>query len=212
MSNHFEIFPTAIGNYSYSENDSLKPIIQNIMDTTNEVRVIKDAKHYFEYTGNFLKNPDLADFKKFLVDSINDYANNLLKLDTEFFISIAWINQTHKTCVMSKHNHGNAYFCGTYYLNYNEEIHQPVFFSKELEMTSVNPYMNIYPREYNNLNAPVFRVTDLKEGTLLLWPSNIVHGHEPNMGDNRISISMNFLPKKLHNGIYSFKISGFEDE
>jgi hypothetical protein len=210
MSNHFEIFPTAIGKYSYTDHAKLKPIIQNIMDTTNEVREIKDAKHYFEYTGSFLDDPLLDDFKKFLESSVNDYANNLLKLNTKMFVSLSWINQTHKNCLMSKHNHCNSYFSGTYYLNYNKEIHEPIVFSKEMEYSAQSPYLGITPVEYNNFNAPGYKVNELAEGTLLIWPSHLLHGHGPNLGDNRISISMNFLPTHLNNGIYSFKISRWE--
>jgi hypothetical protein len=212
MSNHFEIFPTVIGRYAYSNNDNLKNIVQRMMDTTNEVRRIQDANHYFEYTGSFLNQDDMSDFKNFLEESVNDYANNLLNLDTDMFVSLSWINQTHRNCVMGKHNHGNSYFSGTYYLNYDNEIHQPLYFSKELELNSLSPYMSIYPTDYNYLNASTFRVHDITEGTLLIWPSNLVHGHEPNLGDNRISISMNFLPKRLHNGVYSFKISRIDNE
>jgi hypothetical protein len=212
MSNHFEIFPTAIGKYSYTDHAKLKPIIRNVMDTTNEVRNIKDAKHYFEYTGSFLDNPLLSDFKTFLESSVNDYANNLLKLNTQMFVSLSWINQTNTNCVMGTHNHCNSYFSGTYYLNYNKEIHAPIIFSTEIEHSAKSPYMGITPQEYNNINSTVYNVNDLDEGILLIWPSHLLHGHGPNLGDDRISISMNFLPTQLNNGIYSFKISRWENE
>jgi uncharacterized protein (TIGR02466 family) len=191
----------------YAEHASVKEIVLDIMSNTGEVRRSRDANHYFEHTGSFLDTPALTKFKNFLEDSANDYTNNLLKLDSKMFITLAWINQTNNTCVMSKHNHGNSFFSGTYYLNFNAEIHESLTFTKELEFAAQSPYMGIIPYEYNNFNAPGYRVSDLKEGEFIIWPSHLLHGHGPNKGDNRISISMNFLPTELTNGIYKFKIT-----
>lgn len=207
VGNYFEIFPTAIGRYSYSDHATVKQTVLDIMATTQEVRRGKDANHYFEHTGSFLDQPALAKFKEFLEDSANDYTKNLLKLESEMFVTLAWINQTNSTCVMSKHNHGNSFFSGTYYLNFDLELHEPLTFTKELEFAAQTPYMGIMPYKYNNFNAPGYRISNLKEGEFIVWPSHLLHGHGPNKGDNRISISMNFLPKYISNGIYKFKIT-----
>jgi hypothetical protein len=207
VDNYFEIFPTAIGKYKYIDHATVKEIILDIMANTQEVRRSKDANHYFEHTGSFLDMPVLSNFKEFLEDSANDYTNNLLKLDSKMFITLSWINQTHSTCVMSKHNHGNSFFSGTYYLNFNAEIHEPLMFTKELEFSAQTPYMGIIPHEYNNFNAPGYRLTNLEEGDFVIWPAHLLHGHGPNKGNNRISISMNFLPTHITNGIYKFKIT-----
>lgn len=204
---HFEIFPVAIGQYEYNDHANLKLAIRDIMHHATEKRISTNAIHYFEQSGSFLELPSLKNFKEFLEDSVNHYANNLLKLNTEFFVTLGWINQTHTNCVMGNHNHGNSYFSGTYYLNYNPIVHEPLAFVKELEFAAQSPYMGIIPQSYNTFNAPGYRVTEAKEGELIAWPSHLLHGHGPNKADDRISISMNFLPKYITNGIYKFKIS-----
>ena len=45
-------------------------------------------------------------------------------------------------------------------------------------------------------------------GDLLLWSSEMLHGYNgmTNFWEKRTSISMNFLPKTIDNGKYSFTI------
>ena len=69
----------------------------------------------------------------------------------------------------------------------------------------------VRPSEYNDLNSVGWRMGDLSEGQLVIWPSTLEHGYKRNEGNNRISIAVNFLPEYIDNGGYKFKIGMVND-
>ena len=46
----------------------------------------------------------------------------------------------------------------------------------------------------------------VEEGDLVLWSSHLDHGYDINIGNGRVSISMNFVPSKFKSGPYTFSI------
>ena len=128
-------------------------------------------------------------------------------LQDGIIITDCWLNKCDAGGEQFYHTHANSYISGTYYVNYIRGIHAPIGFRNK----DFNPenctvqYLDIpvkYPSKYNTQGAFV----NYEEGDLLLWPSNIAHGYEDNLENNRISISFNVMPKYIHNQSYSFRI------
>lgn len=204
----FTIFPTTVARYNYKNHIDFKKNVINLLETTDDVRVDKElnSKHYFERNSKFLELDIFKDFKKFLIDSANSYCNDLMNYQSNMIITESWINQTDANFSQYMHNHGNSFISATYYVNYDSSIHSPIEFENNRHEKTQMPYLMIQPTEYNELNSLGWRMGDLSEGQLIIWPSNLEHGYKSNIGNNRISIAVNFLPEYIDNGGYKFKI------
>ena len=204
----FTIFPTTVARYNYKNHIDFKKNVINLLETTDDVRVDTklNSKHYFERNSKFLELDIFKDFKKFLIDSANSYCNDLMNYQSNMIITESWINQTDANFSQYMHNHANSFISATYYVNYDNSIHSPIEFENNRHEKTQMPYLMLQPTEYNELNSLGWRMGDLSEGQLIIWPSNLEHGYKSNVGNNRISIAVNFLPEYIDNGGYKFKI------
>ena len=210
----FTIFPTTVARYNYKNHNKFKKDLLNLLDTTDDVRIDNDlnSKHYFERNSKFLDLDIFKDFKKFLIESADAYCNELMRYQCNTVITESWINQTDSNFSQYMHNHGNSFISATYYVNYDSNKHSPIEFQNNRHKQTQLPYLMLQPTEYNELNSLGWKMGDLSEGQLVIWPSNLEHGYKSNAGDNRISIAINFLPEYIDNGGYKFKIGMVSDE
>ena len=162
--------------------------------------------HYFEEKLNALVQREFIELQNFILNCVDQYAKNILKLPTSMIPAGSWVNKTNKGFSQKIHNHGNSYLSATYYIQYDPSIHSSINFYNNKEQEAKLPYMYYKPTEFNEYNALGFSLSDLKEGDLLIWPSHLEHGYDENLGDNRISLSLNFLPEYINNGSYPLKI------
>lgn len=200
-----ELFSIPVMQYTYKDHKNLKYKIADIISKSDyKLNPYSDKiKHYFE-DSSFLDDSFL-DFENFLKHSCLHYVQEILGYECdELIITDCWINVCDVGGFQTKHDHANAFVSGTYYLNMNSQHSQLNFYS--LLETSTNPFIKLdskKPTSYNQKKHTIFN----KEGVLALWPSNIPHGYETNMYPDRISISMNFMPKKLKYKTYSFSLN-----
>jgi uncharacterized protein (TIGR02466 family) len=213
LSDVFTIFPTTIARYNYVNHSIFKKQLLELLQTTDDVRVDPDlrSRHYFERNSKFLDLDVFKDFKQFLIDSANSYCNDLMRYQSNMVITESWINQTDSNFSQYFHNHGNSFISATYYVNYDINKHSPIEFQNNKHEQTQLPYLMMRPNEFNELNSLGWTMGDLSEGQLVIWPSNLEHGYEKNIGDNRISIAVNFLPEYIDNGGYKFRIGMVND-
>ena len=208
MSQYVKIFPTTIGRFQYENHNQIKETVRNIVTSSHyEENIEGNAVHFFEKHLDALDQEGLEPLKEFIIKSVNQYAQEVYGMEGNIFITGSWINQTHKGFSQRVHNHGNSFFSATYYVNFDPYIHSAIDFYNDIEKKSIMPFIYQHPKEYNEYNCKGWRLQDLKEGELVIWPSHVEHGYDANLGDNRVSISMNFMPEYLDNGSYRFKVS-----
>jgi ectoine hydroxylase-related dioxygenase (phytanoyl-CoA dioxygenase family) len=78
----------------------------------------------------------------------------------------------------------------------------------------LNPFLNLHVEPFFDLNiaeTTAFNQKEIvcdfiEEGDLVLWSSHLDHGYGINIGNGRVSISMNFVPSKFKSGPYTFSI------
>lgn len=225
----YSMFPQIIGLYEFEKKKSLKNDILKVIDYYKGTEVeSKDGHgltHYFNFARqNLLKNDfiNLDYFEKFLNQSVNNYASEILHSVEDcggFIITDCWINVGGSGSFQSAHNHVNSFFSGTYYLSYNPKYHSRLTFRNPNTYTSFtnHQYLALPKRDVYNHPCNDEYVCDLyDEGDLVLWQSGLHHaypyclgnGNEEGESENdpgyhgRISISMNFMPKYLHYGLY----------
>ena len=208
MKEVFTLFPTTVARYTYANHIDFKQNVLDLLNTTDDVRVDAElnSKHYFERNSKFLELDIFKDFKDFLINSANSYCNDLMRYDVNNVITESWINQTDSNFSQYMHNHANSFISATYYVNYDNSKHSPIEFQNNKHTQTQLPYLMLRPTDYNEMNSVGWTMGDLSEGQLVIWPSTLEHGYKKNLGDNRISIAVNFLPEYIDNGGYKFKI------
>jgi len=157
---------------------------------------------WVEYKPEFVKNLDKASNKyikearkrdkeriygKTFLNLINPYLKNLSKLinATEFNLQNYWFQQYEKGSKHDWHIHPNLNYTGVYYLEY--------------------PDLKVKTELYDFVTKCIINIKKIKEGDVLIFPSNIIH-RAPEVKDNKrktiISFNMDFTMfdfKKIKN-------------
>jgi len=221
--NCFPAFPIPIAEYPFEHHLALKERMTELMAResfyasnaapgTVENRGFKAGELGKTATGDTqVQNIDEDIFKKFnhfLVSSARHFNHHLMAYeDREMFVTETWINQAEKGAKQFEHYHTNCWQSGTYYLNYNEG-HSPVVFKNPAHAHNLKqgPSLSlpIDPGVQSKFSHRTV-VVNPPEGSLVLWPSHLVHFVPENPIDElRISLSMNFMPKAMMDGSYGF--------
>jgi uncharacterized protein (TIGR02466 family) len=217
----FEFFPKVSASYKYDEDkhEYIKSNVNNIINqikSTDEIyhenKIDRTLNHYYNNhnLNLFSENEELfSEFTTWLKQCALDFMVDILgyEIDSEILITDSWINKAQERSFQIKHNHSNCIVSGTYYVNFEDLVHSPLKFFKNNS--------DLFPRidqkkNFNNSNkynsGEYYLPT--KEGYLFLWSSELYHGYEgeTNLWADRTTISMNFMPKIINNGKYSFTI------
>lgn len=200
------ILSTPLGKYNYNNHQSLLPKISKIIDKEKPiVNSFNNSLFHYYQDKNIFENNDLDNFEKFILESSNNYIKKVLGYKVNnTIITDCWINVCKNGGFQTKHNHANSFISGTYYLNFNKN-HPPIVFHRDSEYNN-NPFFQLEIKTPTEYNTGISQILNINPGTLLLWPSNLAHSYEENLGDDRVSISMNILPDSFKSSFYSFSI------
>ena len=210
----FPLFPTPVGKIKYKDHDNLKKKVLNFIETNKNLEtdgiISPELKHFFNHYNQgskFFEEIKDDSFKNFLDESSLNFVKYVMGCDVnEMIITDCWLNNCQKNGYQVMHSHANSFISGTYYINYDQEIHPPLKFANPSTYSNLSPFLELNIREFTDFNHKETICNFIEEGTLILWPSHLSHGYEINRNDNRISLSMNFMPSELKSGPYSFKI------
>jgi uncharacterized protein (TIGR02466 family) len=217
-----EFFPEVCGIYTYPEekrqivHDLSWEVMKSIGPDDpeyNKNHADSSLRHYFNNSNSSLLNysEDFNDFKSWLLECAHHFMtqvhNYVIEDDNEVLITDCWLNRCVERSGQVLHNHHNCLISGTYYVNKEEWVHSGLDFQKRKH--EGHPYLS-HIKDWNNPNKYCRLIENIqpKTGDLLLWASHLPHGYEgaTNFWTDRISISMNFMPRRIDNGKYSFTI------
>jgi len=209
-----EIFPTPIGKYTFDQDnkDRIKDLCFKLIENNN-LSKNKDSKNLYHLYNSKDENLfDIVDYKWFekkIEDYACDYIANTLgyQLKDGVVITDCWLNVCQAGGDQFMHNHGNSFVSGTYYVNFNPDVHGKLKFQNQSMMpeTNLSPFMELNIEKNTKYNSGG-AIINHNEGDAVFWRSNLVHGYTDNMTDNRISISFNIMPRYFYNNSYSFKV------
>ena len=170
---------------------------QGAKPQTDAIRnLLDDIKKYSDFENFILKSS-----KYFIKDIIGNEIDELVVTD-------CWINICGNGGHQPFHNHGNSYISGTYYLNYDPKIHSNLRFNSPFKFKDPGvQFMELNIDKYTQFNSKDVTCNFINEGMLVLWPSNLIHGYSDNSGEDRITVSMNIMPKRIKTGPYSFTVN-----
>jgi uncharacterized protein (TIGR02466 family) len=137
---------------------------------------------------NLLDYPEL----KTLYFEINQYLYKFSKIfnfKKEIFLEDAWISINKKKDYNTRHVHPFSIFSGVYYVNAPVNCGDIIFYNP------CNLFSYFFDNKdvinFTDYNSSVWRIP-AKNNKLIIFPSWLEHGVEPNMSDeNRISLSFN---------------------
>lgn len=166
-------------------------------DMTRELQFVESLEYIImQQNGNFksknsylLDLPELYKIKKFIDDSLDLFAKNILMSDQKLEITQSWTNKNPKGSRHHEHIHPNSILSGVFYFRINEKL-PPIQFAK-----SFMGQLKLEPKKWNNLNSETFMLP-LVSGECIIFPSNTKHSVPINQGEeDRISLAFNTFVK-----------------
>ena len=153
-------------------------------------------------------NAEFLEFKHWVYNEIAEYWLNVLgKYPSEMLVTDYWFNISQKDGYQHLHDHCNAAISGTYYINFNERTHSRFHVATpHTQLTSFEPVLVTETVKKTEWNQQAISISHA-EGDLVLFPSWLRHGYPANLGDGRISLSFNVLPKIINSRLYKFEIT-----
>ena len=132
-----------------------------------------------------LEKQELATIRQFIEVKLNEYVVNIMGAKNKMVLTQSWVNKSKKGEFHQEHSHPNSIISGVWYPKINEKL-PPIEFIKS-DKTGVNLSFD----DYNMFTNERFMIP-LKNGELILFPSNLSHCVSPNQCDEeRISLSFN---------------------
>ena len=207
------LFPTPLCSYAgFSGHPKLLECTQRILaDNAPRSNSLNPLLcHYLDKPGSgflSLKEPLIQDLKAWILMCGMDFINRVqgYQCDSLQVIS-SWINTAQVGGSQHPHSHENSWISGTYYLHF-QEGHSPIKFWRPSAHGQPNgPYFSLMRSAHQTVfNTDEIAITPTA-GTLLLWPSHLLHGYDENRLNERITLSFNLLPNRISGGSYGLSI------
>lgn len=170
----------------YSENMFHVPLLHlEVRDWTNKKEQLKNILKRCDINNNICPeiNTDFynrehkyeEDVSHILSEEIDIFNNHY---DLKLFVKRAWFEKAHKKNYHGVHNHGTIGYSSICYVDYDEEEHTGTQF--------IAPFSNFVS------GACLYYTPKVKEGSLIFFPSSIVHYTLPNESEKeRLILSFN---------------------
>jgi len=140
-----------------------------------------------------------------------DYIKHLGYLYEELVINSAWLNHSQEKSNLPFHSHSNSFISANYFVNFIPGKHSELAFRNDraIEVTPSNfPTFSIPETKKKSMYNANYLGLKVNEGDILIWRSHQQHGYSiRNKANDRLTLSLNAMPKILDNGKYSFRIN-----
>jgi len=185
-------FPTPVWHFTIDNHEQLNTIL--LQEITEEQQRDRQGERLSNILGwhsaNDLHHRDrFGDFTQIIQANVLEVAN-FLQWDLQKFsfnITTCWANINGKFASNSIHNHPNSIFSGVYYLKTPKDCGGIYFSDPRPAARMLNPPVT----EFNLWTLPKVSYKP-HEGTMILFPSWLLHGVDTNMSEeSRISLSFN---------------------
>lgn len=194
-----DAFPISLG---IDNIDNFKEHKQKIVDITKRKRAVNNPKcstlkHYYsDEDGNILTLSELSYIKNVIETKANDYYQDILGYKENLYISDSWINVCNRGGSQPDHYHSNCVVSGTLYVQIGNNYAPIAFRNPRANGQPLSPEIKSLRYKDTMYNMDWVSVQNLQEGSVVFWPSYLVHGYTNNQFDNRISLSFNLNIKK----------------
>ena len=187
--NMFQIPPLMVFEYG-GDMDKIIEYVSNVeyRDSTGNIKSENDY---------ILDDDNLIDLRKFCLESVYEYIDDVLGVDHEIEIHQSWINLNKPGQSHPEHYHGNSFISGVFYILSDEKEGAPICFKSELHKSNFSILTvpkNIFLKYYPCTAASYFYPST--PGQLILFSSTTTHSVPTNTTKTpRVSLSFNTYPK-----------------
>ena len=138
--------------------------------------IYKKQKKYIDHFGNDDCKTDYFDVKENSKLAWNDQIDDIFfeelsivkkQLDLDLHVTLSWFEVSDYGDCHNAHTHGNSGYSAVCYVDYNSEFHKPTIF--------LSPFKNFI--DGSDLE---YAPSNIEEGSLLFFPSSILHYTRPN--------------------------------
>jgi len=143
----------------------------------------------------FENNLELKDLEEKIKNHCEIFVKKYLhiKNNVEFYLQNSWVNVHNPNDESQVHYHGNSLISGVYYPILPDGSGNITFHKNHLLTNLFHPCIKIEYEEHDNINCD-FCTVDIKEGSIVLFPSHLEHSVERNKtSEKRYSIAFNFF-------------------
>lgn len=208
------LFPTPVGSYSgFAGQELLREQLLDLLSRTDGRLNSQDPRlrHYFDHAGQgvlLLHDPVLQELKSWILNCGKDFVTRVQGyVCDELQVISSWLNWAEPGAGQPPHSHENSWISGTYYVCF-EQGHAPIRFWRPGAHSQANrPYLSLMRTEQQTVFSSDEVAIAPSPGTLLLWPSHLLHGHSGNALNGRLSLSFNLMPAQLRGSSYSLSLS-----
>lgn len=164
----------------------------------------KDFTFNLEYERTHVNNSDISknryilndilDLKKEIENNCELFVRKYLavKQNAKFYLQNSWSNIHRPNECSQIHYHGSSLISGVYYPILPKNSGKISFHKNGIYTNTFHQSIRFEYDEVNNITAEKY-VLDIREGTIVLFPSHLEHSVEKNnSNDNRYSIAFNF--------------------
>lgn len=206
----FDLFPKPVSSKKYPNHKDLKKTVLKLLESS-QLESNHISNKLFHYKNNskvsLLYDEIFTDFKTWCEKTCYEYVTNVIGYEPEdkIIVTDSWLNKCDRGGYQYPHYHTNCYISGTYYLNF-QEGHAPIMFRHEDSATHPHSPTITLGRTETSTRYNIDSLIYPEESELYLWQSHLTHGVPENDLDNRVSLSMNFMPTIVSNQRYGYKV------
>jgi uncharacterized protein (TIGR02466 family) len=185
------LFPTPLFSFQLLEHTEMDQVLLSLIYQLKSQDGGMTASNVLGWhsRGNLFEVPAVHPFRELVTAAIAECANALGYNQVPIRPANCWANVNPKYASNKIHDHANCLFSGVYYLKAPENCGNLMFYDPREARTFYKPAV----KEFTTYTADAVAHA-AQEGVLLIFPSWLKHGVEPNLSDtDRISISFNYV-------------------
>ncbi len=187
------LFPTALVVFDLQEKNTLNPelldLIYRLQAADPGHTSLKSNVLGWHSRGNLFDLVEMQAFKAVVDAAIATVATQIGYADIAIRAANCWANINPKYASNKIHDHANCLFSGVYYVKTPPDCGSLMFYDPREAKTFYKPHVD----QFTAYTADAVAHT-ATEGLLLIFPSWLKHGVEPNLGEgDRVSISFNYV-------------------
>jgi uncharacterized protein (TIGR02466 family) len=185
------LFPTPLFVFNLKEHQTLNESLLNAilrLKLSDAGRVASNVLGWHSQ-GNLFDLEEVQPFRSLVDSAIAEVAKVTGYANVPIRAANCWANINPKYASNKIHDHANCLFSGVYYLQTPKDCGNLMFYDPRNARTFYKPLVS----EFTAYTADAV-AHGAEAGLLLIFPSWLPHGVEPNMSDeDRISISFNYV-------------------
>lgn len=185
------LFPTPLFSFQLSDHEAMDRMLLHLIERLQQQDAGTVASNVLGWhsRGNLFDIPEVQPFQALVNGAIAECAKALGYEHVPIRPANCWANVNPRYASNKIHDHSNCLFSGVYYLQTPENCGNLMFYDPREARTFYKPHVPNFTAY--TADAVAHQAT---AGLLLIFPSWLKHGVEPNLSDtNRISLSFNYV-------------------